>query len=316
LTTESDTDWYGATYQPPAELTLETGLLTPVNVDVTNTGKIKWRSTGENAYYLGYYWYSVDEKAFVDQGHVEAPLPHDVAPGETVTLNLEVFPSLPPGKYDLIWGMLQSNVLWFRHRDVPEATTPVEVIHRTSTAAPSRLGTSNTPPGGAKPQGGPATISRSDLWRVALEMWREHPIFGVGADNYRLLYGRYLGFKTWYEGNHSNNLYLELLSTMGILGFGTFAAVIGVLAFFLWRVVQRQPDNLLVPGLAGVFFMFLIHGMFDYFLPWIPTLGLFWMTAGLTAVVYLQSLPRTLLPTVADSLPDHIELPPADELAA
>ena len=112
-------------------------------------------------------------------------------------------------------------------------------------------------------------LSRSDLWRAALVMAREHPVFGVGPDNFRLLYGRYFGRSQWNTRIRANNLYLELLSGSGLVGLISF--VIMLLA------IRRQA---LVPAIAiGIF---LIHGTVDSFLMTTPIYFAFWILIGLT----------------------------------
>lgn len=147
------------------------------------------------------------------------------------------------------------------------------------------------------PDGISATVSRLDLWRAAIMMWQERPLIGVGPDNFRLLYGHYLGYESWYLGNHSNNLYLELLATTGLIGFVAFMGFTATLVFALWRQFQRlgSSSDLLVLGLGGTLLAFFIHSMFDYFLPFIPTLGFFWMTAGLIAALNAHKDPAMLL---------------------
>lgn len=284
LTTEDDSSWYDAEYQVPAMLEIKSGTNIRIPVEITNTGRVTWQTSGENPYQLGLYWSSQIDNKPLDQPHQAVDLPNNVAPGESIKFDVEMEVQLPAGDYSLHFGMLQSDILWFRHRGTPEVTTMVQIqpAISTETVQPA-IGTAETPPGGEIGDGLSATVSRLDLWRVAIMMFQERPLFGVGPDNFRLLYGRYLGYKNWYLGNHSNNLYLELLATTGLLGFIAFMSFTLTLLYSLWKQMRSFPSSidLLSSGLGGVLLVFFMHGMFDYFLPFLPVLGFFWMTAGL-----------------------------------
>jgi hypothetical protein len=298
LTTEDDTNWYNAVYVAPETLTLEAGAVTTVAVDVENTGEVAWRNFGEHAYRLGYYWESVADDAPLDVPHIEIDLPRSVEIGERVQLEVEVQPRLAPGEYRIVWGMLQSNVLWFYHRNVPEARTLVEITPSTTTTETlARPQLMDTPPGGDIPTEGPVAVARLDLWRAAFAMWREYPLLGVGPDNYRLRYGPYLGYDVWYQSNHANNLYIELLATMGVFGLAAFLGFVSVVLVQSWRLLQRlqgqRQTSLLVLGLVGCLAASLLHGLFDHFLPWMSTLGLFWLVAGLIAALTVHTEPAT-----------------------
>jgi hypothetical protein len=286
LTTEDDTHWFNAVYEVPGSMQLTAGETTPVTISVQNSGIMAWNTDGKNPFKLAYYWYDVEKVGVINQAHSEVGLPHDVAPGETVNITADVSANLPPGHYRLMWGMLQSNITWFRVKGVKDAYTEVEVLPAVTTFRP--LNTRPTAPGDDMKQDGAVAVSRSLLWRVALDMWRERPLLGYGPDNFRLRYGTYLGFEQWYVGNHANNLYLELLATTGILGFVTFFGFLAFLGIHLWRSIRTS--NLLAAGMGGILLVFLMHGFFDYFLPWLPTLGMFWITCGL--VLAIQK-PRT-----------------------
>ena len=56
-------------------------------------------------------------------------------------------------------------------------------------------------------------------------MAREHPILGVGPDNFRLLYGRQFGLSNTDTNVHSNSLYLELLVGSGLIGLAAFGVM-------------------------------------------------------------------------------------------
>src|SRR5262249_31358066 len=113
------------------------------------------------------------------------------------------------------------------------------------------------------------TVARPWLWRAAIKMFLSHP-FGVGPDNYRLLYGRFLGFTTWNTRIYSNNLYLEILTGSGILGLAAFGLIIAS--------IQYRAAAPSVLALA----VFLVHGFFDVFLMTTPVYFSFWILAGIS----------------------------------
>jgi hypothetical protein len=279
LLTENDLNWYGASYTAPASLHLMADKPTRVTVTVQNTGRVQWHTNGENPFALGYYWLT-DDQQVVQEGHVEVPLPHSVAPGETTDVDVVLHPALPPGDYQLVWGMLQHNILWFRHRDVPEMHTAVHIEQAAAISAP--VESAQAVPGGEAPSL-PPTVARLDLWRAALRMWAERPLLGVGPDNFRHLYGRYLGISEWDKRLHANNLYLELLANLGLAGTLVFAALSAAIAsrwLYRWRAATGTFAILLL-GLAGAFLAFFVHGFLDYFLEFVSLYLLFWIVAAL-----------------------------------
>lgn len=283
LTTENDVAWYGASYATPASLILRAGEAVTVTVTVRNTGRATWTADGEHPFALGYRWLTADGRRAFRLPQTVVPLPHDVAPGETVRLETAVQAPLPPGEYRLAWGMLQRGILWFRDRGVPEAETRVRV--EPGPLAP----TTPLPP--AEPRQDrtalPPTVRRLPLWRAALRMWMERPLLGVGPDNFRHLYGRYLGLSAWDERVHANNLYLELLADLGLPGAAAFAWLLLAALRHLARALRTPSDGpavLWTAGLGGALLAFLLHGLFDYFLGFVSLYLLFWIVLGLLVV--------------------------------
>ncbi len=277
LVTENDLTWYGARYTVPAAVRVRAGDVVTVTVEVENTGAVTWTPEGETAFALGAYWRRAEDGATLDVPHVEWPLPRPVPPGERVRLRVAVPVALPPGTYRLTWGMLQRQILWFRHRGVPEATTLVEVegeghaepVHPDA-RPPEPVPT--TPP----------TVSRRDLWRAAWAMWRERPLLGHGPDTFRQRYGSYLGLPAWDRRLHANNLYLELLSGVGLVGVAGFVAFLLAVARDLWRHWRTaEADGALwAAGVGAGVLAFAVHGLLDAFLGFTPTASLFWLLVG------------------------------------
>jgi O-antigen ligase len=130
---------------------------------------------------------------------------------------------------------------------------------------------------------------RTELWKAAVAAWRDHPVLGLGPDNFRLVYGRYLGLEKADERLHANSLYFETLASLGLLGVAALAFLI--VAF--WRLARRtsfgadpaSAAGWLAPGLVAGLAAFLVHGLFDYFLEFTPTYGLAWLLAGMLVAV-------------------------------
>ncbi len=74
--------------------------------------------------------------------------------------------------------------------------------------------------------GGEGTqVFRIALWRSALNMIREHPILGVGPDNFLYAYrGRYMLPEAWQEPglSHPHNVVLDFGARLGLLGLAAF----------------------------------------------------------------------------------------------
>ena len=97
-------------------------------------------------------------------------------------------------------------------------------------------------------------------------MFLRHP-FGVGPDNYRLEYGKYLHARRWDTNIYSNSLYLELLTGSGLLGLAAFGFIVCAIS---WRAV---------PACLAIC-IFLVHGVVDVFLMTTPIYFAFWILAG------------------------------------
>ncbi len=287
LTTENDLGWYDASYRVPAELTLTADEPLQLSLSATNQGEIVWRASGERAFALGYRWLDAAGQEIEQVLPGAVPLPHDVAPGETIELDATLHSPLPPGSYRLSWGMLQHQVLWFRHRGVTEPESAVRIV-RGQGSPPQEA----APPLETRAPEAvsllPPTVPRRALWQAALRMWQARPLLGHGPDSFRNRYGLYLGMEAWDTRLYANNLYLEFLATQGILG--TLAA--GWLLLTVLLPVARH--GLMGAGgarqgwglaLTAALLAFLIHGMLDYFLASVSVATLFWLLLGMAAAL-------------------------------
>lgn len=281
LNTGDELTWYRAEYaSTPSALTIDAGGSTRVSVTVRNTGRVMWPAKGDGHVRLSYHWQRATSDEAVILDGVRSPLPADVPPGGQVVVAASVMAPREPGAYVLLWDLVQENVMWFSIRGAGTGRLPVEVTSPTRplpiVPAPRwvRIDPEARPP-------------RRHLWRAGVAMWLERPMVGIGPDNFRHRYGPYLGLSPFDDRVHANNLYVETLANLGLVGIAALAWLIGALMSMAWRARGwlRDPasdaDLLIVFGLLAAMGTFFLHGLVDYFLEFTPTLGLFWLLTGM-----------------------------------
>jgi hypothetical protein len=279
---ENDADWYRAVYAPAnTMLTLTAGAMTMQTVAVTNAGVRAWQPDGDQPMALSYHWAEVPSGQIVVQDGRRTPLPRTIAPGETITLTALVQAPLRSGDYILQWDLVQENVIWFSGKTnvTGDVSATVKAGPIDAPPPPTRAAPKLPPPPG-----------RLELWRVAWQLWRSSPLTGIGPDNFRLSYGPLLGMTYFDDRVTANSLYLEILSTMGLIGLGALCVLIGGLmltARRAWRLVKDEPEKATVWAalLTGVG-LFFVHGAVDVFWAYTPTYGLFWLMAGLWTALW------------------------------
>ena len=105
---------------------------------------------------------------------------------------------------------------------------------------------------------------RVSVWQSGIAMIRDHPLWGVGLDNFLYEYPKYMVPDAWREPNlsHPHNIVLDFWARMGVLG----VVALG------WMVVEfykkgikgiKGNDGNLVLGLMAGMTAALAHGMMD-----------------------------------------------------
>lgn len=119
---------------------------------------------------------------------------------------------------------------------------------------------------------GDTSFMRLSLWRSSLEMIREHPILGVGLDNFLYAYrGRYILEGAWREPylNHPHNLLLDFATRLGLVGLLVGLGLFGVLlqqgiTFARQRHALPPRWQGLGVGIVGSILYAIGHGMVDH----------------------------------------------------
>ncbi|MCL4507491.1 MAG: O-antigen ligase family protein [Chloroflexi bacterium] len=135
---------------------------------------------------------------------------------------------------------------------------------------------------------------RINLWQSAIAMFRDHPILGVGPDNFLYAYrGHYILPAAWQEPDlsHPHNIILDFATRLGMLGL---LVAVG-LAAGLWGAIRRalnQPDVIMfrpmVIGIAGLLADMVAHGMVDHSLFLLDLSSAFMLSCALLAQIHRQ----------------------------
>jgi len=132
------------------------------------------------------------------------------------------------------------------------------------------------------------TFFRLKLWQATITMIRDHPILGVGLDNFLYQYPKYMLPEAWQEPNlsHPHNIIMDYWTRLGI--FGVVAILWLEVVFFkrglhLYRHLDDRELQALTLGLMASMVDFLAHGLIDtsYFL--VDLAFIFMLTMGLVS---------------------------------
>ncbi|MEZ5294282.1 MAG: O-antigen ligase family protein [Vicinamibacterales bacterium] len=273
VSTDTAQDWYGARYDVPTRLTLEAGRLGHVPITVTNTGRLEWQSARDPVFAMSYHWLDAGTDLVVEFEGARTPFPAPVAPGRQTTLPVAVLAPDRPGRYVLAWDVVHEGRAWLSTEGVPSPRTSVEIAGEAAATAP--VATHGRLPGAAH------RLPRLTLWEVALRIARDHPLAGIGPDNFRQTYGTYLGLAAWDRRVHANNMYLEALTGAGVFGLAAVVWLVRAGLVHVWRAWRRAPAEALAGPVLAAGVVIAGHGLVDSFLGFTPTYVVFAITAGL-----------------------------------
>ncbi len=117
--------------------------------------------------------------------------------------------------------------------------------------------------------GSATTFFRLNLWQSTIAMIRDHPLLGVGPDNFLYQYrGHYIRPEAWQEPSlsHPHNIVLDFWSRLGLLGLavGLWLQVgFWRSALAAWRGLSDPDSRALAAGLMGSVAAMLAHGLVD-----------------------------------------------------
>ncbi len=141
-----------------------------------------------------------------------------------------------------------------------------------------------------------AAYARITLAKGAVAMIQDHPLFGVGLNNYSLLMPTY--DMASYASHHRivivHNIFLLIAAETGLVGLATFVWLLATLVIQAWRLASRAPNDTVWVAGIGILSAYIglsIHGMVDYaMLAVAPLYRLFWLFAAIAAGLSMNAV--------------------------
>lgn len=116
-------------------------------------------------------------------------------------------------------------------------------------------------------------LSRIQIWKLAVLIIKDHPIFGVGNGNYTYYLHDYVSNADYIKYNlanifHPHNAFLKAFSELGLLGILSFTGIIVSSFSIVYKFIKKQNDNFYSWFYTGVFislFSMLFMNLIDNF---------------------------------------------------
>jgi O-antigen/teichoic acid export membrane protein/glycosyltransferase involved in cell wall biosynthesis/O-antigen ligase len=128
----------------------------------------------------------------------------------------------------------------------------------------------------------------------AWNTFTHHPILGIGAGTLKLLPNApYLVSALGIRATDAENMYLNILAELGIIGFVAFAIVLVAACLRIWKGIWKKPKREAIwdYGALGVLATLMIYGLADPILVSGQVVGLFCVVIGLAGVPDMQVVP-------------------------
>src|SRR3989344_2709918 len=106
--------------------------------------------------------------------------------------------------------------------------------------------------------------SRFTIWSMALEGFKEHPLLGVGLENFNLVFNKYYKPRLWPQEpwlDRAHNVFFDWLASGGILGLISYLGIFGSAIYLLWR---RQQDKLASAAFISLSAAYFVHNFFVF----------------------------------------------------
>ncbi len=145
----------------------------------------------------------------------------------------------------------------------------------------------------------PSNAVRLALWRAGISIWLDHPVFGVGDIDLRVIYSKYKRYYDKEIQGHLHNNFFHILATLGLFGF---LAVVYLMFKILIIDLKIYKETKGIPfvssyalGVIGAYCAFIVSGLTEFNFGDHEIITLVWFTLGLNIAFFYLSRPQEKL---------------------
>jgi O-antigen ligase len=142
----------------------------------------------------------------------------------------------------------------------------------------------------------PENATRIMLWSTGITIFTHYPVLGVGDIDLREHYDRYATVVNPEHHGHLHNVPLQILVTLGVVGFCAVYALFVKIALTEWRVFTLLRDEWfrgsVALGALAVFVGFHVMGLTEWSFGDQEVVILLWVTVGMSLAVGRMAPPR------------------------
>lgn len=111
-----------------------------------------------------------------------------------------------------------------------------------------------------------AIVERMAHWQAGWRMFREYPLFGVGAGNFNVAYPEFFVAPWATSQGHAHNYYIHTLAELGIFGLLSYLLLIVAMLREAWRARDRLRGTvwgMVAVGVCGIIAAVAGHNVFE-----------------------------------------------------
>ncbi|MCP5002791.1 MAG: hypothetical protein GY941_02400, partial [Planctomycetes bacterium] len=139
---------------------------------------------------------------------------------------------------------------------------------------------------------GGTMFMRAFQYRTGIEIIKDYPVLGIGADTLGIIYPQYIArvYKKWNEHrnfqnqNRIHNDILDMTVSRGFLGLGAYVWFIFTYAVMVWKGYREadEKNKILITGLCSGCLAYFIQNQFSF--GHVPIITMLWFLVGLSVI--------------------------------
>jgi O-antigen ligase len=131
----------------------------------------------------------------------------------------------------------------------------------------------------------PENVSRIELWKTGIRVFKDHPLVGAGDIDYGTLIDRYADPGLPREWGHFHNTPIQILVNYGILGFAALMVLFVKMFSTEWKIFRRVRNDWFTGSFAlgslAALIGFFVMGLTEWSFGDQEVVTLIWTTLGI-----------------------------------